>query len=210
MTSTLQLISVSTIALLTGCCLGALLTLPKCIVKKEKREKKEKKEKKPITDKTSNSDTSSSTDYLSESEEIEEEEEEVFEINSTALNDIPGEVRMALVVRTDLGMLKGKIATQCSHAAVSCYKLMSEPGEAQNLKMLQRWNYGGTAKITLKCKDEEEMDLLFAKAISLGVNAYMVHDAGRTQIAAGSATVLGLGPAPKQVLDQITGELKLY
>lgn len=207
MTSTLQLIGVSTIALLTGCCMGALLTLPKSITTKEK---KEKRENNSIADKTSNSDTSSSTDYLSESEEVEEAEEEIFEINSTGLNEIPGEVRMALVVRTDLGMLKGKIAAQCSHAAVSCYKLMTEPGEAQNLKMLQRWNYGGTAKITLKCQDKEEMDLLFAKAISLGVNAYMVHDAGRTQVLEGSATVLGLGPAPKQILDQITGELKLY
>ena len=46
--------------------------------------------------------------------------------------------------------------------------------------------------------------------MSIGVNAAIIHDAGRTQIAAGSATVLGLGPAPKAVLDQITGDLKLY
>ena len=64
--------------------------------------------------------------------------------------------------------------------------------------------------MTLQVPNQEEMDLLFAKAMSLGVNAYIVHDAGRTQIAAGSATVLGLGPAPKLVMDQITGELKLY
>ena len=54
------------------------------------------------------------------------------------------------------------------------------------------------------------MDELYAKAISLGVNSTVIHDAGRTQIVAGSATVLGLGPAPKSVLDQITGDLKLY
>ena len=52
--------------------------------------------------------------------------------------------------------------------------------------------------------------MLFAQAMSIGVNAAIIHDAGRTQIAAGSATVLGLGPAPKAVLDQITGDLKLY
>lgn len=32
---------------------------------------------------------------------------------------------------------------------------------------------------------------------------------GRTQIAAGSTTVLGLGPAPVKLLDQVTGSLRL-
>lgn len=36
-----------------------------------------------------------------------------------------------------------------------------------------------------------------------------VQDAGRTQIASGSATVLGIGPAPKSVVDSVTGHLKL-
>ncbi len=118
---------------------------------------------------------------------------------------------MALVVRQDLGMLKGKIAAQCAHAAVALYRLISEPqSQARNLPLLERWLFKGQAKIALKCPDEEEMNLLFAKAISLNVNAYIVHDAGRTQVQSGSATVLGLGPAPKLVLDQITGNLKLY
>lgn len=51
--------------------------------------------------------------------------------------------------------------------------------------------------------------MLQAQAISMGLCAQVVRDAGRTQIAAGSATVLGVGPAPKSVVDQITGHLKL-
>lgn len=47
------------------------------------------------------------------------------------------------------------------------------------------------------------------KARSLGVTAEVIQDAGRTQIEAGSMTVLGVGPAPKSVVDQITGHLKL-
>lgn len=45
--------------------------------------------------------------------------------------------------------------------------------------------------------------------MSLGVVAEQIADAGRTQIASGSHTVLGIGPAPKSVIDQITGKLKL-
>lgn len=147
-----------------------------------------------------------------ETDEEEEKEEEDLDINSLALNDIPGEVRMTLVVRQDLKMGKGKAAAQCSHATLSLYKKITNPNsDAYNPQMVRRWEYGnGQAKITLQVPNQEGMDMLYAQAISLGINACIIHDAGRTQIAAGSATVLGLGPAPKKVLDQITGELKLY
>ncbi|OBA24427.1 peptidyl-tRNA hydrolase [Metschnikowia bicuspidata var. bicuspidata NRRL YB-4993] len=160
---------------------------------------------------TTGSSTESSTESGSESASESDSEDDI-EIDSTPLNEIPGEVRMTLVVRQDLKMGKGKAAAQCSHATLALYKKMATPSsQAYNPEMLHRWEYGnGQAKITLQVPNMEEMDVLFAQAISLGVNAYTVHDAGRTQIAAGSATVLGLGPAPKAVLDQITGGLKLY
>lgn len=53
------------------------------------------------------------------------------------------------------------------------------------------------------------MEELQATALSLGICAEVIHDAGRTQIAAGSATVLGIGPAPKSVVNAVTGHLKL-
>lgn len=53
------------------------------------------------------------------------------------------------------------------------------------------------------------MLLLQAQAVSLGLCAQVIHDAGRTQIAAGSATVLGIGPAPKSKIDEVTGHLSL-
>lgn len=153
-------------------------------------------------------------EYTDEEEDYDDEEEEDSdeEIDSLTLNDVPGEVRMALVIRQDLGMQKGKIAAQCAHAALGCFRLIAtDPAKkSYNPVMTQRWLRGGQAKITLKCPDKEKMDELYAMAIALGVNAVVIHDAGRTQIAAGSATVLGIGPAPKAVLDQITGELKLY
>lgn len=155
--------------------------------------------------------SSSDSDVSTESHTESESEDDV-DIDSTELNDIPGEVRMTLIVRQDLKMGKGKAAAQCSHATLALYKKMSNPqSAAYNAQMLRRWEMGnGQAKITLQVPNQEEMDMLFALAMSLGVNAYIVHDAGRTQIAAGSATVLGLGPAPKMVMDQITLELKLY
>ena len=53
------------------------------------------------------------------------------------------------------------------------------------------------------------MDLLYAKAISVGLCAQVIHDAGRTQVQSGSRTVLGVGPGPRSVVDGVTGGLRL-
>ena len=48
-----------------------------------------------------------------------------------------------------------------------------------------------------------------AKADEQGIPSYLVTDAGRTQIAPGSKTVLALGPWGKSRLDKLTGHLAL-
>jgi len=120
--------------------------------------------------------------------------------------DSADEVKLVLVVRTDLGMTKGKIAAQAGHATLACYKYLLN--HAPSAPLLKRWERGGQAKIAVQVKSEDELSVLHAQAMSLGLCARVVQDAGRTQIAAGSTTVLGiLGPKP--VVDQVTGHLKL-
>lgn len=101
----------------------------------------------------------------------------------------------------------GKIAAQCSHATLACYKYFLK--RKPQSEMLRRWEKSGQAKVALQVKSEEELQVLQAQALSLGLCAQIIHDAGRTQIASGSATVLGVGPAPKSIVDQVTGHLKL-
>ncbi|KAI4161754.1 MAG: hypothetical protein LQ342_004586 [Letrouitia transgressa] len=117
------------------------------------------------------------------------------------------ECKLVLVVRSDLGMGKGKIAAQCSHATLNCYCALSS--SAVKPPFLKRWDRQGQATIVTQVPSEEEMLLLQAKAISLGLCAQVVRDAGRTQIASGSATVLGVGPGPKMMVDEVTGGLRL-
>lgn len=201
------LFSLSALSLATGYYLGQITPSRKDQIQELLKQAKAKAEKESEYYNEEDGDRD-----VEEDEEDEDEDEDGIEVDSISLNDIPGEVRMALVIRQDLGMTKGKIAAQCCHAALACFRLISsDPSRTSyNPEMTHRWLARGQAKITLKCPDKETMDELFAKAIAFGVNSYVVHDAGRTQIAAGSATVLGLGPAPKAVLDQITGDLKLY
>jgi len=228
MSSNLQIITACALSLVTGLYLGHYLiptTTPipkKGRIHKKVRSSQSSSSSSPTSSPNGSSPSSEQTteedeyteesgsEYESESD-LEESEEEDYQVDSTSLNDIPGETRMALIVRQDLKMGKGKAAAQCAHAALGAYKLMLVEGQSStNITMLKRWERSGTAKITLQVPSKEDMDLLFAKAISLNINSYIVHDAGRTQIAAGSATVLALGPAPKIILDQVTGDLKLY
>ncbi|BDD58285.1 hypothetical protein MPDQ_002579 [Monascus purpureus] len=146
-----------------------------------------------------------------------EEEEEYDESESESESDADGgelasfkdnseEVKLVLVVRTDLGMTKGKIAAQCSHATLACYKYFLS--HAPDSPILRRWERGGQAKIALQIKSEEDLLLLQAQAMSLGLCARVIQDAGRTQIASGSRTVLGV-LGPRSVVDSVTGHLKL-
>lgn len=158
---------------------------------------------------TPSSTASSDDDY----EDEDDSEDDYSDLEDPRYDASPGafaftqeQCKMVLVIRTDLHMTKGKIAAQCAHAALACFKSI----QRSNPEILARWERFGQAKITLQVKSEEELQLLQAKAVSLDVTARLVRDAGRTQIAAGSATVLGLGPAPISVIDKITGGLKLY
>ncbi|KAI0321672.1 peptidyl-tRNA hydrolase, partial [Amylostereum chailletii] len=113
------------------------------------------------------------------------------------------ECKLVLVVRSDLGMSAGKIAAH--HATLACYKALSK----NNPKLLKHWERTGQTKIALRCDSEDDLLLLQAQAQSLDLCARSIQDAGRTQIAAGSRTVLGVGPGPARLVNQVTGKLRL-
>ncbi|GBE78132.1 peptidyl-tRNA hydrolase PTH2-domain-containing protein [Sparassis latifolia] len=141
-----------------------------------------------------------------EDEADSEGEEEVADGDLSAVK--PGFLepcKLVLIVRTDLGMTTGKIAAQCGHATLACYKALLKT----NPTLLQHWERTGQAKIALKASSEDQLLELEAVAKSLNLCARAIHDAGKTQIAAGSRTVLGIGPAPVELVNRVTGKLRL-
>ncbi|KAG9339793.1 hypothetical protein JZ751_022459 [Albula glossodonta] len=126
--------------------------------------------------------------------------------SETSVMGESGEFKMTLVVRNDLKMGKGKVAAQCSHAAVSAYKQVLR----RNPDLLKQWEYCGQPKVVVRTPDEESLIELLAHAKELGLPISLIQDAGRTQIAPGSRTVLGVGPGPADLVDKVTGHLKLY
>ena len=67
----------------------------------------------------------------------------------------------------------------------------------------------GQPKIALRAANTEELETLARSARALNLCARTIQDAGRTQVAPGSKTVLGVGPGPARLINQVTGKLKL-
>ncbi|XP_058830931.1 peptidyl-tRNA hydrolase 2, mitochondrial [Topomyia yanbarensis] len=116
-----------------------------------------------------------------------------------------GSMKMVLVVRSDLGLSKGKVASQCAHAAIMCYIRSAN----LNKQKLQRWLLQGQPKIVVKIEDLAQLEHIAALARESGVVAEIVRDAGRTQVRSGTETVLGLGPDASELIDTLVGRLKL-
>jgi len=140
-------------------------------------------------------------------EEGEEEDEFSDEGESSEEEEIVDNVRYKLVfvVRNDLNMTKGKIASQVGHATLGAYKR----GLKHFPKQLKSWSRTGQAKVVLRVQKEEELLEVEKAAEEAGLNHYMVLDAGRTQIESGSKTVLAVGPDVIDKVDQVTKSLKL-
>lgn len=100
---------------------------------------------------------------------------------------------------------QGKIGAQCGHATLGAYKIAAKHCPSA----VEMWTNFGQAKIAVKIDDDVAMEDVAMIARTFGLVTYIVEDAGRTQIAAGSKTVLAIGPAPDHVLKTITGNLKL-
>lgn len=125
--------------------------------------------------------------------------------SEASAGDCSEDCKMVLCVRQDLGMQKGKIAAQCGHATLSAYKKAIE----KNSPFLEAWEDDGQMKVALKVENVDVLNELMSKAARLKLNCAVIRDAGRTQIPAGSITVLAIGPGPSAVIDQVTGHLKL-
>jgi PTH2 family peptidyl-tRNA hydrolase len=115
------------------------------------------------------------------------------------------DVKLVCVVNQALKMGKGKVAAQVGHASVEAFLRAGASHPAH----VEAWLAAGQKKICVKVPDETHFRVLVEAASAQGVPARIVKDAGHTQIPKGSSTVLALGPFDAEVLDSITGDLKL-
>ena len=115
------------------------------------------------------------------------------------------EYKMVIVTRKDLKLSLGKLAAQVAHAAVAC----AFSTKKNNSKWFNNWQNEGAKKAVVKTERIDDFFALKEKAEKLKIAAYIIEDAGHTEIPAGTKTVLGLGPAPNDIIDKVTGDLPL-
>jgi PTH2 family peptidyl-tRNA hydrolase len=113
--------------------------------------------------------------------------------------------KLVVVVREDLRMSGGKLAVQVAHAAVSC----ALEAKSKRPSWFSEWYREGQRKVVVRAKDLEELRMLDAKAARAGIPRALIADAGLTELPPNTTTCLGIGPAPQDQIDPITGSLPL-
>jgi len=116
------------------------------------------------------------------------------------------ELKQVIIVRKDLKMGSGKVAAQVAHAVI----LSSEKARNKNIEWFTGWFNLGQPKIILKVNSIEELEKINKLGQFNNLPTAIVRDAGLTQLESGTATCVGIGPAPNYLIDRITGGLKLF
>lgn len=120
-----------------------------------------------------------------------------------AANDMrKGSFKQVIVVNKSLGMSQGKLAAQVAHASILS---MFEAPEG----IVCGWLDNSYPKIVLQVESTQDLLDLQEKANELNLPSALVIDEGRTEISNGSITCLGIGPATKEIIDEVTGKLRL-
>lgn len=113
--------------------------------------------------------------------------------------------KQVIVFRSDLKLSKGKVAAQAGHAAVSA----AEEARKHRREWWKAWLNEGQRKVVVKVKSEAELLAMERQAKEMALPCALIVDRGLTEIPPGTVTCLGIGPAPNDKVDKITGNLPL-
>lgn len=143
------------------------------------------------------------------------------------------DIKQVIIVRKDLNMRKGKIASQVAHASMKVLlDLMKKStqsrwiekwnGSSMEVKdtirtleipeasYLNQWLNGSFAKIVVSCNSEDELLALQFKAVNEFLLTAAITDEGATEFnGVPTMTCLAIGPNSSERIDKITGHLKL-
>jgi len=114
-------------------------------------------------------------------------------------------VKQTIVVRRDLNMSPGKLASQVAHAA--CFALLKDPDS----DVMRRWSTTGLTKVVLAVDSEQELLALMSEALVRDLSFYPVFDEGRTEFnRVVTLTCCSFGPDDADRVNLVTGHLPLY
>jgi PTH2 family peptidyl-tRNA hydrolase len=112
------------------------------------------------------------------------------------------EYKQAILVRQDLKLPKGKMASQVAHASL-------DSAMKADKRMISAWRAEGMGKVVLKVADEKELRFFVEQAKEMDIAASIITDAGHTVVSPGTVTCAGIGPDKTEKIDSIVSKLKL-
>ena len=123
-------------------------------------------------------------------------------------------------MRKDLGMRKGKMIAQGSHASLGSLLKMARREESDaGVKIefnfpadsvLDKWLNGVFTKVCVYVESEQDLEEIKAKCEAAGIPNSLILDAGLTEFhGVPTKTCLGIGPWWSSEIDKITGSLPL-
>lgn len=118
---------------------------------------------------------------------------------------VVSEMKQVIVIRKDVEMGKGKMVAQGAHASLSAFL----KAWRKRREWAVEWLRSGQKKVVVKVSSLEELRSVCREARALGLPVAVVRDRGLTQLPPGTVTAAGIGPAPSELVDRVTGKLKL-
>lgn len=127
------------------------------------------------------------------------------------------EGKQVILVRTDINMNRGKIASQVAHASLGAILNYGFRVDQNNYVLnigdneyIHNWMDDKFTKICLEVTSEENLLELYSKAKEKGLNVSLIEDDGRTVFnGVKTKTCCAIGPDNPEIINEITGHLHL-
>lgn len=135
-------------------------------------------------------------------------------------------IKQVIVMRKDLNMRKGKIAAQAGHACVAALIKAASVNNSylnwnfkedkiecigKNNRYIDDWLNNNFTKICVYVESEEELLKIKEQGDKLHLISAIITDNGLTEFhGQKTLTCLAFEPLPSEIIDKITGNLKLY
>jgi len=102
-------------------------------------------------------------------------------------------------------MSAGKLAAQVGH---SIHSLCAETVDVR----MEAWEDedSGSKIVVLGVQDLLQLESIISRAEEMGIGAFPIEDAGRTEVDPGTTTVAAIGPCYECLINVLTGGLRPY
>jgi len=118
-------------------------------------------------------------------------------------------MKQVIVIRKDLNMRKGKMIAQGAHASMAA--ILNHSNQVMDNPFIKEWLEGSFTKIVVYVNSEQELLAIFSSANGfLDLPCALIQDNGTTEFKGiPTYTAVAVGPGDNNLIDVITGDLKL-